>query len=61
MNKLLFWRKIRAQQGVAHSTGNPERLFSIPTFELNVPVAIAWLGSRRVNFALDCRILENKE
>jgi hypothetical protein len=28
-----------------HQTGNPVRLVSISTFELKVPLTIAWLGS----------------
>lgn len=44
-----------AEQIVAHSTGNPVRLFFITTFELNVPLATTQLGSRRVNSALDER------
>ena len=30
------------------------RFFFIATFELNVPLATAWLGSRRVNLSLAC-------
>ena len=50
-----------AEQIVAHSTGNPVRLFFMATVELNVPLATTQLGSRRVNSALYLRIEQQKE